>query len=75
MPKLIQSLVECPSADAEGVDLRGHRGAFQPRPPAETEEYDPKQGKLVPLVPPLAAKSTIVVFDDTGEVIGTVDPE
>lgn len=35
----------------------------------------PKQGKVVPRVPPLAAKNTILVFDDKGEVIGMVDPE
>lgn len=53
----------------------GKRVAAWCKRPGETEVYDPKQGKTVPRVPPLPAKSTIVVFDDAGEVVGSVDPE
>ena len=37
--------------------------------------YDPLKKAMVPRVPPLAKKNTVVVFDDRGEVIATVDPE
>ncbi len=53
----------------------GKRVAAWCKRPVEATVFDPKQMKFVPRVPPLAAKNTIVVFDDAGEVIGTVDPE
>ncbi len=53
----------------------GKRVAAWCKRPGETEVYDPKQGKYVPRVPPIPERNTIVVFDDKGEVIGTVDPE
>ncbi len=37
--------------------------------------FHPKQQKTVPRVPPLPARNAIVVFDDGGEMIGTVEPE
>jgi hypothetical protein len=41
----------------------------------EAEVYDPLKGKSMPRVPPLAKRNTIVVFDDRGQVVATVDPE